>query len=167
VTLVRPLLEVSRAQTRAACAALGLRPWEDPQNTDPAFRRTHARALLAALVESLGPAVVANLARTALLAGQDAELLDSLAAEAFAGFDSAGGLPVAGLAALPPALRGRVLHAWALSLGCPAPALGVVHVDALDALVTAWHGQGAVGLPGGIQVARRDGHLVVVGAPRQ
>jgi tRNA(Ile)-lysidine synthase len=161
VPLVRPLLDVSRAQTRAACGALGLRPWEDPQNTDPAFRRTHARALLAALVESLGPAVVANLARTARLAGQDAELLDALATEAFAGFDSAGGLPVARLAALPPALRGRVLHAWALRLGCPAPALGVVHVEALDALVIAWHGQGAVGLPGGIQVARRDGRLVV------
>jgi tRNA(Ile)-lysidine synthase len=33
-------------------------------------------------------------------------------------------------------------------------------VEALDRLLTAWHGQGAVGLPGGIEVARRAGHLV-------
>jgi tRNA(Ile)-lysidine synthase len=160
VALVRPLLGVSRAQTRAACAALGLQPWEDPHNGDPAFRRTHARALLAALTDSLGPGVVGNLARTATLAGQDAELLDALAADAFAALDRTDGLSVDGLALLPDALRGRVLHAWALTLGCPPAALGQVHVEALDALVTAWHGQGAVGLPGGIGVARRAGHLV-------
>jgi tRNA(Ile)-lysidine synthase len=160
VALVRPLLGVSRTQTRAACAALGLQPWEDPHNGDPAFRRTHARALLGALTETLGPAVVGNLARTASLAGQDAELLDALAADAFAALDPTVGLPVAGLAVLPGALRTRVLHSWALTLGCPPAALGHVHVEALDTLVTAWHGQGAVGLPGGIEVARRAGHLV-------
>ena len=30
--LRRPLLDVDRATTRAACAALGLRPWDDPHN---------------------------------------------------------------------------------------------------------------------------------------
>ena len=35
----RPLLGLRRAQTGAACAALGLRPWEDPQNDDPAYAR--------------------------------------------------------------------------------------------------------------------------------
>src|SRR4051794_29948504 len=34
---VRPLLEVTRADTRKACAALGLPTWEDPHNTDPAY----------------------------------------------------------------------------------------------------------------------------------
>jgi tRNA(Ile)-lysidine synthase len=160
VWLVRPLLDVSRAQTQAACAALALQPWEDPHNSDPAYRRTHARALLEALCKSLGPAVVVNLARAATLAGQDAELLDALAADAFAALARTDGLPVAGLAMLPTALRGRVLHTWVLTLGCPPSAVGQVHVEALDALVTGWHGQGPVGLPGGVAVARRAGHLV-------
>jgi tRNA(Ile)-lysidine synthase len=162
VILLRPLLGVARAQTRAACAALGLQPWEDPHNQDPAYRRSHARTLLSALVEALGPAVVANLARTAELAGQDAELLDALATQELSTMDSPAGLPVDGLAALPPALRGRVLHAWARSLGCSPAALGQVHVDALAALVLDWHGQGAVTLPGGIAVARRAGRLAVI-----
>jgi len=63
---VRPLLDVARADTRKACAAQGLVPWDDPHNVDPAFARSRVRgAALPALVEALGPAVVANLARTA------------------------------------------------------------------------------------------------------
>jgi tRNA(Ile)-lysidine synthase len=159
VVLARPLLDLPRAQTWAACAALDLRPWQDPHNRDPAFRRTQARALLASLVDALGPAVVTNLSRTAGQAGADAELLDALAADALARVADDAGLSVAGLADLPTALRGRVLHAWALSLGPPAAALGSIHVDALDALVTRWHGQGPVALPGGLRVARRGSAL--------
>src|SRR5699024_5750996 len=39
----RPLLAVPRATTVAACAALGLRPWQDPHNTDPRFTRVRIR----------------------------------------------------------------------------------------------------------------------------
>jgi tRNA(Ile)-lysidine synthase len=159
VILARPLLELPRARTRAACVALQLQPWEDPHNHDPAFRRTHARAALASLVDALGPAVVANLARTASLAGADAELLDVLATEAGSRVVEGDGLSVTGLAGLAPALRSRVLHAWARSLGAPAAALAHVHVEALAALVTDWRGQGPVGLPGGIRVARSGSTL--------
>lgn len=156
VALVRPLLDISRTQTMAACSGLGLEPWEDPHNGDPAFGRTRARALLQSLVENLGPAVVANLARTARMAAADARVLDELAAEHV----SAGSLGVADLAALPPAIRTRALHAWARSLGAAGSALSHRHVEALDALVVRWHGQGPVHLPGGILVARRDERLV-------
>src|SRR5215469_12310932 len=40
---LRPLLQIRRAQTAAACAALGLDSWDDPQNRDPAFTRTRVR----------------------------------------------------------------------------------------------------------------------------
>jgi tRNA(Ile)-lysidine synthase len=53
-----------------------------------------------------------------------------------------------------------VLHAWARELGAPGAALSHRHVGALDALVTDWHGQGPVALPGGIGVGRRAGDLV-------
>jgi tRNA(Ile)-lysidine synthase len=166
VLFVRPLLDVSRAQTRAACLAEDLPTWEDPHNSDPSYRRTHARALLASLVDRLGPAVVANLARTARLAAADADALDRWAARAAARVgDSDGGLAVAALASLPDAVRTRVLHKWAGELGAPGSALSHRHVAALDALVTAWRGQGPVSLPGGIVVVRRAGHLVRTDAP--
>jgi tRNA(Ile)-lysidine synthase len=159
----RPLLEVARTETRKACAALGLAPWEDPHNTDPAYARSRVRATaLPALVETLGPAVLANLARTAALVAADTEALDELAATALERARSDGGLSVTVLAGLLPAVRGRVLHCWARELGAPGGALAYTHVLALDALVTAWHGQGATHLPGGIGVARRSGDLVRV-----
>jgi tRNA(Ile)-lysidine synthase len=157
---LRPLLGVSGADTRKACAALGLSAWADPHNVDPAFARSRVRGdLMPALVAALGPGVVDNLARTAEQLARDSALLDSLAGEALASARTDEGLSVAILAALDPAIRGRVLHAWARELGAPGGALSHRHVVALDALATDWHGQGPTALPGGIAVARRGGVL--------
>jgi len=166
VEFLRPLLAVSREQTRAACRAEGLPVWHDPHNVDPAFRRTGARTLLARLVDHLGPAVVDNLARTARLVAADTAVLDRIARRALRRARQAGhgGLSVAVLAGLPEAIRTRVLLRWAAALGAPGSALSHRHVAALDALVTNWHGQGPVSLPGGIPVARREGALIVTRA---
>lgn len=43
VPWARPLLSTPRAVTRAACDELGVRPWEDPHNADPRFRRVRVR----------------------------------------------------------------------------------------------------------------------------
>ncbi len=159
--LVRPLLDVSRADTRKACAALGLVTWDDPHNADPAYARSRVRHdALPALVAALGPAVVDNLARTAAQLAADNDHLDTLAAEALAAARTDGGLSVGALCALPAAVRTRVLHAWARELGAPGGALSHRHVEALDALLTDWHGQGPATLPGGIVAGRRAGELV-------
>ncbi|WP_345155676.1 tRNA lysidine(34) synthetase TilS [Micromonospora maritima] len=161
VPLLRPLLDVARDETRSACAALGLDPWTDPHNTDPAYARARVRAeALPALVDALGPGVVANLARTARLLAADTAALDALADAALVDVRAGGdGLSVDGLAALPAAVRTRVLHAWARELGAAPAALSHRHVAALDALVTGWRGQGPVHLPGGRLVHRRAGRL--------
>ena len=157
---VRPLLDVTRAGTAGACAALGLTAWADPHNTDPAYARSRVRSdALPALVTTLGPAVVANLARTAGLVAADVAYLDGVAAEALTACRTADGLSVPALAGLPAAIRSRVLHAWARELGAPGAALSHRHVLALDALITGWHGQGPAALPGGIVVGR-TGDLV-------
>lgn len=159
----RPLLEVARADTRKACAALGLAPWEDPHNTDPAYARSRVRAsALPALVDALGPAVLPNLARTAALIAADNTALDALSGPALESARSAVGLSVPVLAVMLPAIRSRVLHRWARELGAPGGALAYGHVLALDALVTDWHGQGPVFLPAGIGVERRSGDLTRV-----
>lgn len=160
IAFLRPLLEISREQCRAACAALDLTVWDDPHNSDPVFGRTRARTLIRSFVDDLGPAVVPNLARTAHRAAVDAAALDDLAAHAWsAAAQEDGSLRVGDLTGLAEAVRTRVLHAWAGWLGVPGSALSHRHVVALDALVMAWHGQGPVYLPGAITVVRRDGML--------
>ncbi|MCU1599850.1 MAG: tRNA(Ile)-lysidine synthetase [Frankiales bacterium] len=141
----RPFLELTRAQTRAACLEAGLTPWEDPHNTDPGFDRVRFRQLLDAL-----PA--AGLARTAKLLREDADALDALATPT-------GDVPA--LLALPAALRSRSLKLWA-EQQC-GRAVTSAHVDALRALVEGWHGQGPVALPGGGRVARVSGRLAFSG----
>jgi tRNA(Ile)-lysidine synthase len=182
---LRPLLGLRRAQTRAACTALGLQPWDDPQNADPAFSRVRVRLqLLPALETALGPGVATGLARTARMLRADAEFLDDLAraaadriqaedapgpddaADPAAPAGQAAGWPVVALAAQPAAIRHRILHAAALAAGCPAGGLSERHVASIDALVISWHGQKPADLPGGIRCERRYGRLLFTPAAR-
>src|SRR4029453_12817783 len=98
---VRPPLDVARADTRKACAALGLATWEDPHNIDPAFARSRVRAdALPALIAALGPSVVDNLARTASQLAADNATLDALAAAALTEARTDDGLSVESLEGL-------------------------------------------------------------------
>ncbi len=152
--LRRPLLALPRALVRAACAEAGLEPWEDPHNADPAYARARVReAALPALEAALGPGVAAALARTAALLREDADALDGLAAAV----PDEQAADVARLAALPAAVRSRVLKGWA-ERACGAAVTGA-QVAALRALVEDWTGQGPVALPGGVRAQRRAGRL--------
>ena len=154
---VRPLLGLPRTTTAASCAELGLEPWSDPHNADPAYARVRVRARALPVLEAeLGPGVADALARSADLLRADADLLDALAAEARSAVEDADGLDCAGLAALPAGLRTRVLLGWLRDLG--AGDLSAAHVAAVDALLIDWHGQGAVGVPGA-RVVRAEGRL--------
>lgn len=154
----RPLLGVRRADTRAACAELGLTPWEDPHNLDPRYTRVRVRTEVLPLLEDvLGGGVAESLARTAASLRADNDALDGLA-PAPSGPD----LPVEELAGLPAALRIRALRTWLAGRG--ARALTGAHLAAVDALVTDWHGQGPTAIPGGsagrrLQVHRAGGIL--------
>jgi len=160
---VRPLLDVSRDDTVTACRVEGIDFWEDPHNSDPAYTRVRVRrTILPLLEEQLGPGVAATLARTADQLRDDMALLDDLAAAAY---DRLTGLPVAGLLAEPAPVRRRVLRLAALAAGSPASELFHEHVLAMDALLTDWHGQKWVDLPGHLTCRRRDGRLELTAAP--
>ena len=88
---------------------------------------------------------------------QDVEHLDGLAVAAYDALPTP--LPVDGLLALAPAIRTRVLRLAALAAGARDAELFHEHVTSLDALVTDWHGQGAVDLPGHVRGTRVDGAL--------
>ncbi len=160
---LRPLLGIRRDQTRAACTALGLEPWDDPQNRDPALTRTRVRdQLMPALEHALGPGVAAALARTADLLRADADVLDGIAAAEADRLGAARdrGWPTGELATLPEAIRHRILRLAALAAGCPAGSLSYRHVARMDDLVTSWHGQRWADLPGGVRCGRRYGRLL-------
>jgi len=155
---LRPLLEVTRAQTEATCAAYELTPWSDPHNADERFARVRARRALASLDSALGPGIDAALARTAELARDDADALDLLAERAL-GSAARGEVAVDLVAAQPPAIRRRMWRLLAARAG--ARSLARTHLAALDALVTAWRGQGPVDLPGGVTAARSGGRVLL------
>jgi len=164
----RPLLEVGRATLRAACTALGLQPWDDPHNCDPAYARARVRhRALPALEAALGPGIAEALARSASQIRADAEVLDDLAAsEAELARDGDGAWQAGRLASLPAAIRTRVLRRAAIAGGCPAGALTARHIEALDALLMSWHGQRWTDLPGGIRGTRHCGKLLFTAGDR-
>jgi tRNA(Ile)-lysidine synthase len=166
---LRPLLPVARATLRAACGALGLDPWDDPHNSDPAYARARVRhRAMPVLAEVLGPGVAEALARSARQLRADADLLDELAdAAAQRARDGGGGWDAGMLASLPDAIRSRVLHRAAVAAGCPAGALTARHVEAIDDLVMRWRGQRWTDLPGGIRGSRRCGKLLFTVPARQ
>ena len=83
LTVVRPLLCLTRTQTRDSARAQGLEIWDDPMNADPRFARVRARSVLRALEGSLGQDLGAGLARTADLLREDADHLDAEARAAW------------------------------------------------------------------------------------
>ncbi len=161
----RPLLGIRRVLTHAACAELGLTPWQDPHNTDRRFTRTRLRTeVLPLLEEVLGGGVAEALARTATALREDTDTLDELARQALAEVGIGGGLDTARLAGLPEAVRRRVIRGWLLAGG--ASGLTEKQIRGVDTLVTAWRGQGgvAVGSPLRSQrliAGRRDGMLTL------
>ncbi len=174
VRYLRPFLELDRATMRRACKAMGLDPWDDPHNVDPAYARVRVRhKALPVLEDTLGPGVAEALARTARMLRDDADALDELAARAYGdlvdpgagdhdGPDVVLAIRLEGLDELPRAVRTRVLRTAAVGAGSPPGTLAAVHVDAVDRLVTAWHGQRHVDLPGGLRACRRYGRLLIV-----
>jgi tRNA(Ile)-lysidine synthase len=160
----RPLLGLRRATTAAACAELGLDPWQDPHNHDFRFTRARVRhQLIPALEEALGPGVAEALARTASQLRADAECLDDLAfaesGQLRGNCSDPSGLDASSLRALPAAIRTRVLRDAAIMAGCPHGALTAGHVERIAELVTGWRGQRWVDLPGGVRAWRRDGKV--------
>jgi tRNA(Ile)-lysidine synthase len=156
----RPLLEVTRAQTEAACSAQGIDFWTDPHNSDPRFTRARVRQQVMPMLErELGPGVAAALARTADQLRADADHLDVEAARAGEAARDQAGLSIAALEAMPAAIRTRVLRLAALEAGALSAELFYSHVLEMDRLVTDWHGQKWVDLPGHVRVRRTQGVL--------
>lgn len=159
----RPFLQLDRQTARKACLVQSIPVWDDPHNIDPAYTRSRLRHEgLPALEKALGKGVVEALARTAQLSRDDADALDTWAAEADRSVrDDDGRLECAKLSVLPSAVRRRVLRRAVIDAGSPAGSLFARHIEEVDRLITGWRGQGAINLPGRIEALRQGGRLVI------
>ncbi|TDN90787.1 tRNA lysidine(34) synthetase TilS [Microbacterium sp. BK668] len=151
IALLRPLLGVRRATTRAACAAEGLEPWDDPHNSDPSYARVRVRQRVLPVLEAeLGPGMAEALARTAEQLREDSEAFDEMIDETIEDLvehaEAGISVSVPALAANPPALRNRIIrHVVHAEFGESLTRMQTLEVARL---VTAWSGQGPIDLPG-------------------
>ena len=167
VTYLRPFLGLRRADMLDICEAETLIPWIDPTNADQSLMRARIRhSVLPYLEEHLGGDVARSLARTAAVAGPDADYLDEQAREAFERVLLPAGTAVRGIeredavlldraqvAALHPALRLRVLAAACKAAGGENP--GFERLQALDAFTAEYAVAGPVQMPGHVSAYRR------------
>lgn len=160
--MLRPLLGLRRETTRAACAAEGLTPWDDPHNADARFARVRVRERVLPVLEAeLGPGIAEALARTAEQLREDAaafeEMIDETIEDIVEHAEAGIAVSVAALAANPPALRHRIIrHVVAAEFG---ESLTRVQTLEVARLVTDWSGQGPIDLPS-CRAARVGGRVV-------
>jgi tRNA(Ile)-lysidine synthase len=162
---LRPLLQITREETVAACSELGIEPWNDPHNGNTDFSRVRVRnEVLPVMEEKLGPGISAALARSAGILRDDADALDEIAQSEISVSDLAN-LDCEHLSTLSRAIRSRVLRAALYAAGAPSGSITADHLAGVEALVTSWHGQGALSLPGGVKVERISGRLSLLAQP--
>lgn len=160
----RPFLDLPRATIHAAFPDVPV--WADPHNDDMKFRRSVVRhELLPTMIETLGPGVVAALARSAALTRAETEALDvwseRLAATTVRVHPDRVEIDAGELAQEPKAVVARVMLGAAVAAGSPSDRLTAAHVSALCDLVVKWRGQGDVQLPGGVIAGRSSGRVVL------
>lgn len=154
---IRPLIDVSREETRAFCEAHAIPFRDDPTNYDTRLTRNAIRLELLPKLKRFNPQAEEALARAAELLGQTQEVLAWTAQKLRAELRRERGLDLAGLRALPPPVQALVVRALAHEHGI---ALYRKHVEAV--LRSLSRGEAAeVHLPQGL-VARIGGGLFVV-----
>ena len=143
--LVRPLLAVPRADTRAHCRAAGLTWREDASNEDPRFARSRIRQEVLPVLEELAPGAERTIAETARQLRDEAEIVA-------AAVDAAMTDELEAIAALEPALAREVLRRLA---GGP---IGREQLESLLAL-TGHGGTASVDIAGGLRAVVEYGRV--------
>ena len=159
---LRPFLHLRKKLVHDSLDLIGLKAWQDPANTDHQFLRVKVRhELMPKIVEVLGESAISSLDKTSQLLRLDNQALEDLAQQFLESQKDVktNGLEISELEKLPEAIRTRVLRIFAIASGVHPGPFSFEHIEAIDALVKNWHGQGNVDLPGFIQATRVNGSL--------
>jgi tRNA(Ile)-lysidine synthase len=132
--LVRPLLRVTREETRAYCRDRGLAWREDASNEDRRYARARVRHDLLPALRSISPAAERTIAETALLLRDESEVLDGMVGSALEALGGGPTVELDALRGLHPALARLVLRELAeRAAGKPYP-VSRAEADAVLAL---------------------------------
>lgn len=118
--LLRPLLDIPRAEIEAWLGSQGLAWIEDESNSDTAYARNFLRREVLPLLQSRFPAA-ASLSRAARLAGEAEDLLAEVAAQDLAAMAIGAQLQAQALAGLSPARGRNLLRYWLRHHGAAMP----------------------------------------------
>ncbi|MBE9140368.1 tRNA lysidine(34) synthetase TilS [Nodosilinea sp. LEGE 07088] len=168
VSLVRPLLELTRQQTSDFCRQFDLPIWADATNQDMAYARNRIRLeLLPYVRDHFNPGADATLAHTAELLVAEVALLETMAAELYEQVvvppTESGPWQIARspLAAAPLALQRRVLRR--VLHRAIAAQVSFDHIEKLVALLPAPNGSQSDPFPGGAIALVTGDWLLLVG----
>jgi tRNA(Ile)-lysidine synthase len=155
--IARPLLELTRNETRRYCLESGVEPRDDATNELLIATRNRVRHEVLPALRSINPRIDEALCRLADAAAQDTAYLDDAADAAWQSLATADGgevgLPRAAFDELAPAIAVRLVRRAARELGAPVPQQERVE----EVLRAAAKSTGKIELPGGIEVlVRRD-----------
>ena len=157
--IVRPLLDVTRAELAEYAAARGIPHVEDETNADPdAAARNFLRLQVMPLLKELNPRAVEHIAQTAAQARPVDRYLDDQARRAFVGLGTGPGwvsFPWESLRLAPLPLQPRLLLLLLEQMEVGRKDFGAVHFNAVLRL----ENEHSIDLPHGIVARRERGRL--------
>ncbi len=165
--VVRPILELFRAETEGYCRARGLAFRRDPSNLDMAYRRNWIRAELLPVLERHAPGARDRLRNAADLLSDEysvvARVVDRCWSE-LAG-ESAGRVEfgLEGWGRLETALQRQLLRRAMERLAGSLEGFGRLHVDAAEALIRRGAVGGRIELPRGLYLEKGYNSFWMVG----
>jgi tRNA(Ile)-lysidine synthase len=157
--VARPMLQVSRAETRELAGLAGLPYYDDPSNLDPGLRRNAIRLeVIPRLAGRFNPRLVESLARTASLLQSDEEhLAVEVSSAQVVELPTGLGLPIGALTTVSKAVADRMIR------GCLSrlrPPYGGTSAELAEIWEVAGRRRTATILGGGIEVSH-DGPMLV------
>jgi tRNA(Ile)-lysidine synthase len=153
VKLIRPMLEIMRAEVIEHCEHYGLRFRSDSSNFLADFTRNRVRMELLPMLETFNPRVKESLARVSESLARDEDYLRGAAAELLAGSRKESGLNVKALQETSSAIRRRALRLWLRGERGDLRRINASHIAAIESLVRGASGR-RVELPDGGVAAR-------------
>ena len=164
IDLVRPLLDVSRAEVLDHCEQRGLEFRSDSSNRDLDLTRNRIRLELLPQLRSFNPRLDEALLRMSSLIAIDDEKLTSEAEAVLEGALAEDySLKLEPLSRSHIAIRRRVLRIWLKKTRGSLQRIDGVHLGSLEKLMLEGENGKRIELPGGLVVVKKHQSLVVVG----
>src|SRR5262249_30041958 len=158
VKLIRPMLQITRAEVIGHCEHYGLAFRSDSSNLSTDFTRNRIRLELLRLLESFNPRVKQSLARASESLTRDEDYLRAAAAVCLAAAREGSRLNVGDLRVISAAIRRRALRLWLSDERGDLRRIDASHIAAIERLVSGPSGR-RVELPEGGIVAREFDYL--------